>query len=219
MDAADGYDGRRASCFSVQKVTKFGLSLVLLGFAVFAAWKAWTATRNETPLDVPITLRSGETIAKAVRLNLDGLYRIEIAAHSGAPGSKVPCLMGVSANSSECAGMAPVMSADWVLSCDGREVRRGSSKDPHMQPADERSAVRVIGEFPGESGRTYQLQVSINSDGENLDQALPRLRVAVSSLTRTDFQSASVLVFSVSFICVMFGVMLLGISLISRSVS
>ena len=216
---ADGYDGGRASGFSVQKVTKFGLSLVLLGFGVFAAWKAWTATRKETPLDVPIALRSGESIAKAVRLNLDGLYRIEIAADSGLPGSKVPCLMGVSANSSECAGTAPVISADWVLSCDGCEMRRGSSKDPHMQPADERRAVRVIGEFPGESGRTYQLQVSINGDGEKLDHSHPRLRVAVSSLARTDFQSASVLVFSVSFICVMFGVILLGISLIPRSAS
>ena len=79
--------------------------------------------------------------------------------------------------------------------------------------------VRVIGEFPGEVSRNYQLRVSIRADGRALDAAHPRLRVAVSSLARTDFQSADVLVFSVSFICVMFGVILLGISVIPRRTS
>lgn len=199
--------------------TKAGIALVLLGIGVFGAWKAWTATRNEAPLDVPILLRAGETLTKDFRLNLDGLYLIETAADSGAQDAKVPCLMGVPANPSECAGIAPVLGVDWVLLRDGQEMRRGSSKDPHSEPADAGRAVRVIGEFPGESGRTYQLQVSINDDAGNLNKANPRLRVAVSSLARTDFQSANVLVFSVSFICVMFGVILLGISVIPRSTS
>ena len=192
---------------------------MVLGISVFVAWKAWTATRNETPLDVPIPLYAGEALSKNFRLNLDGLYLIEIAADSAAPDAKVPCLMGVPANPSECVGIASVIGVDWVLLRDGQEIRPGSSKDPHAQTVDEHRAVRVIGEFPGESGRTYQLRVSINTDGENLNKAHPRLRVAVSSLARTDFQSASVLVFSVSFICVMFGMILLGISLIPRRTS
>jgi hypothetical protein len=189
--------------------TKAGIALVILGMGVFGAWKAWTATRNQTPLDVPILLRAGETVTKDFRLNLDGLYLIEIAADRGAPVT----------NPSECAGIGPALGAEWVLLRDGQEIRRGSSKDPHIAPADAGYAVRVIGEFPGESGRTYQLQVSINTDGKNLNRAHPRLRVTVSSLARTDFQSANVLVFSVSFICVMFGVILLGISLIPRRTS
>jgi hypothetical protein len=201
----------------VKKITKFGLALLVLGIAVFGAWKAWTATRNETPLDMAVTLRTGDTITDDFRLNLDGLYLIEIAADNEAQGAKVPCLMGVTANPSECAGIAPVIGADWVLLCDRQEVRRGSSKDPHSEPADATRLLRVIGEFPGESGQTYQLRMSITQDGYSLDPAHPRLRVAVSSLARTDFQSAGVLVFSVSFICVMFGVILLGISLIPRN--
>jgi hypothetical protein len=203
----------------VQKPAKFGLALVVLGIAVFGAWKAWTATRNETPLDVSIILSAGKTVTEDFRLNLDGLYLIEIAAESGASDRKVACLMGLLANPSECAGIAPVLNVDWVLLRNGQEVRRGRSKEPHAEPADSRSAVRVIGEFPGESGRTYQLRVSTNTTDENLNKAHPRLRVAVSSLARTDFQSANVLVFSVSFICVMFGVILLGISLLPRCAS
>jgi hypothetical protein len=189
---------------------------MVLGIGVFGAWKAWTATRNETPLDVPITLRAGETVARDFRLNLDGLYLIEIPAESNVAGAEIPCLMGVSVNSSECAGIASAIDADWVLLRDGQEIRRGNSKEPHAEPMGTRELVRVIGEFPGESGRTYQLKVSITADGRSLDTAHPRLRVAVSSLAHTDLQSASVLVFSVSFICVMFGVIVLGISRIPR---
>lgn len=203
----------------MQLQTKAGIALFVLGLGVFGAWKAWTATRNETPLDVPFTLRAGETVTRQFHLNLDGLYLIEIAAERDATGEKVSCRMGVSTNPSECAGTGPVIDADWVLLRDGQEVRRGSSKEPHVAPSEAQSVVRVIGEFPGEVSRNYQLRVSIGADGRALDGAHPRLRVAVSSLARTDFESASVLVFSVSFICVMFGVILLGIALIPRSAS
>ena len=192
---------------------------MVLGIGVFGAWKAWTATRNETPLDVPITLRAGESIARQFRPNVDGLYLIEIAAEKEATGGKVSCLMGVSTNPSECAGIAPVIDVEWVLLRDGQEVDRGSSKEPHIEPANARGVVRVIGEFPGQAGRAYELRFSSNASAPSLDAAQPRLRVAVSSLARTDFQSANVLVFSVSFICVMFGVILLGISVVPRSTS
>ena len=168
----------------MQKITKFGLCLVVLGLGVFAAWKAWTGTRNETPLDVPITLRGGESITRQFRLNLDGLYLIEIAAERDATGDKVSCLLGVSTSPSECAGIAPVIDTDWVLLRDGQDVGRGNSKDPYSEPADARGVVRVIGQFPGEAGRAYELRVSSNASAPSLDAAQPWLRVAVSSLVR-----------------------------------
>jgi hypothetical protein len=200
--------------FPMQMNARAGIALVVLGFSVFAAWKAWTATRNGTPVDVPIALRPGETITRDFRLNLDGLYLIEITAENVTATPKVPCLLGAVTAATACAGAPPVISASWVLLRDGHEIRRGNSSEPQSAPASTQNAVRVIGEFPGESHRTYQLLLSVSADGRSLDPAHPRLRVAVSSLAHTNFQSAGVLVFSISFICVLFGAILLGISLI-----
>lgn len=192
--------------------TKAGIALVLLGIAVFCAWKAWTGTRNETPLDVPMDLIPGETISKNFRLNLDGLYLIEIAAAD----ARAACLIGGSPNPSECTAIAPVIDMDWTVLREGQDWRRGTSAERHAAPVNAQGAVRVIGEFPGESGRDYQLRVSLHGDGRRLDPAHPYLRVTLSSIARSDFQSASVLAFSISFICVLFGTILLGISLFTR---
>lgn len=192
--------------------TKAGLGLVVLGIGVFGAWNLWTKTRNETPVDVPVSLIAGQSVTREFRLNLDGLYLIEFEAEKTIPLETLRCLMGEEPNTAECEGVAPVIRAAWILSQDGHEVRRGNSLEPHGALAERGKIAHVIGEFPGEAGKEYRLQVTITADGRSLEPAHPRLRVAVSSLARTDFQSAAVLVFSISFICVLFGVILLGVA-------
>jgi hypothetical protein len=202
--------------------TKAGIGLVVLGIGVFVGWKLWMNTRSQVPVNVPVSLKLGETIEKEFRLNLDGLYLIEIVvaqkdAEKGAErgGQKdgrpeaLRCLMGV--GGAQCAGIAPVIGASWTLFRDGQEVRRGNSLESHGEPRDQGNVVRVIGDFPGEAGQEYRLQVSVTTDGSAIQPASPRLRVAVSSIIQTDFQSANILAFSVSFICVFFGAILLGI--------
>lgn len=197
--------------------TKAGLGLVVVGIGVFAAWNLWTKTRNETPVDLPVSLIAGHTVTREFRLNLDGLYLIEFDAEKIIPLETLRCLMAEEPDAAQCKGIVPAIGASWVLSQDGQEVRRGNSLEPHSAPSRSDKVVHVIGEFPGEAGKDYQLQVTITSDGRSLEPAHPRLRVAVSSLARTDFQSAAVLVFSISFICVSFGVILLGIATFAAS--
>ena len=50
------------------------------------------------------------------------------------------------------------------------------------------------------------------SDSENLAAAHPRLKVSIASIAYTDLQSASVLVFSMMFICELFGIVLLVVA-------
>jgi hypothetical protein len=189
--------------------SKAGIGLIVLGIGVFSAWKLWLNTRNQVPVDLPISLKSGEAVEKEFRLNLDGLYLIKIVAQKNMPLDKLRCLMGVDA--AQCTGIAPTIGANWVLFRDGQEVRRGDSLRSYSELSAPGNVLRVIGEFPGEAGHEYRLQVSITADGGALRLANPRLRVAVSSIVQTDFQSASILAFSVSFICVFFGAILLGI--------
>jgi len=198
--------------------TKAGIGLIVLGVGVFVAWKLWMNTRSQVPVNVPISVKLGETIEKEFRLNLDGLYLIEIvvaqkdadnSAQKDGQQEALRCLMGV--GGAQCAGIASAIGANWVLFRDGQEVRRGDSLASRSEPAEPGNVVRVIGDFPGEAGHEYRLQVSVTTDGSGLQAANPRLRVAVSSLIQTDFQSANILAFSASFICVFFGAILLGI--------
>jgi hypothetical protein len=194
--------------------TKAGIGLIVLGIGVFVGWKLWMNTRSQVPVNVPVSLKVGETIEKQFRLNLDGLYLVEIVAaqedaeKDGRRGA-LRCWMGV--GGAQCAGVAPVIGANWALFRDGQEVRRGNSLEPHSEPTEPGKVVRVIGEFPGEAGHEYRLEVSVTTDGSALQAADPRLRVAVSSIIQADFQSANILAFSVSFICLFFGAILLGI--------
>jgi hypothetical protein len=109
------------------------------------------------------------------------------------------------------------MGANWVLSTPGQEVRRGSSDDPHSAPAAGNSISREIGEFHGASGRHYILIVTFTRDASALAAAHPRLKVAVSGIARSDLEAAGVLAFSASFICILFGLTLLGVALASST--
>lgn len=196
--------------------TKAGLGLVVLGIGVFVAWNLWTKTRNETPVNVPVSLSPGQTVTSQFRLNLDGLYLIEIEAERNIPPETLHCLMGVEADATQCKDLAPAIGATWILSRGGHEIGRGSSLESHSAPVQTGNVARVIGEFPGTAGQDYQLEVAITADGRRLQPAHPRLRVGISGLAKTDFESASVLIFSISFVCVLFGVILLGIAFYVR---
>lgn len=200
----------------MQMKTKAGLPLVALGLCVLAAWSLWTKTRNLRPVDVPVSLPEGNTVSQDFKLNLDGLYLIEISADKNISPDKARCLLGIAIDTTRCDGVVPAIAVNWSLFRDGQEIRRGTSAEPHSAPVDNLNIVRVIGEFPGQAGQQYRLQVTNVVDGRSLDPAHPRLRVAISSLMRTDFQSAGVLVFSISFICAMFGTILLAIAFFTR---
>lgn len=57
---------------------KAGIGLIVLGIGVFVGWKLWMNTRSQVPVNVPVSLKVGETIEKEFRSNLDGLYLVEI---------------------------------------------------------------------------------------------------------------------------------------------
>lgn len=196
----------------MQIKTKAGLALVAIGIGVFAAWKWWTATRNFMPVNLPMPLAEGESVSAPFKLNYDGLYLIEIAAQPRIPADELHCLLGVEADARRCKDSRSVIAADWTVSSDGRELRRGNSNELHSMPAQSEAVTRVIGEFPGRAGEGYSLQVIFGSDAHQLAATSPRLQVAVASIAYTDLESARVLVFAAAFICVMFGAILLAVA-------
>jgi len=196
----------------MQLKTKTGLALVAMGIGVFSAWKSWVGTRRFVPLDVAMPLAAGESIAEQFTINYDGLYLIEITAEANPSVETLHCLLGVEADVVRCHGTPSPIAANWIVSAHGHELRRGSSTELHTVPVQSQQVTRVIGEFPGKAGETYDLEVTFTSDAKQLAAVNPRMRVAVASIAYTDLESAGALVFAVAFICVMFGGILLGIA-------
>lgn len=200
----------------MQLKTKSGLTLVALGIGIFAAWSLWTKTRNFVPVEHPVSLSPGQSITSEFKLNFDGLYLIEIEAEKTIPVDTLQCLMAVEADPVQCKDVPPALGAVWILFGDGQVVSHGSSLELHSAPVQADNVARVIGEFQGKAGQAYKLQVTFTADGKGLAAAHPRLKVGVASIAYTDIQSASVLVFSTTFICVLFGVVLLSIAFFAK---
>jgi hypothetical protein len=200
----------------VRLKTKIGLALVAFGIGIFAAWNLWTKTRNLVPVDVSVAMGAGTTLISDFKLNFDGLYLIEIEAEKSVPRDTLGCLMAVQADAARCKDIPPAIGAAWILSSNGQETTRGSSLEMHSAPVQSDKVARVIGEFQGEAGQAYKLQVTFTTDGRSLGAAHPRLKVGVSGIANTDIQAASVLVFSATFICILFGVALLSIAFFAR---
>jgi hypothetical protein len=196
----------------MQLKTKFGLALILLGIAIFALWSWWKKTRNFVPVDTAISLAAGQTITSEFKLNFDGLYLIEIQAQKTLAPDALDCRMGLQASLARCKDTPPVLAANWILSSNGREIRQGSSTEEHGATIEPETVSRTIGEFQGKAGQKYKLQVTSNGEGSPLAPASPRLKVAVASIAYSDLQSANLLAFSVAFISVLFGLILLAIA-------
>jgi hypothetical protein len=94
----------------------------------------------------------------------------------------------------------------WVLLKEGHEIKRGNSQDSA-------SGTGAIGDFQGKAGEQYELRVTSNAEASSsLAAAQSRLKVAVASIAYTDLQSSAVLVFSMAFICELFGLILIAVA-------
>jgi hypothetical protein len=196
--------------------TKTGLALVILGLGILGAWTWWTKTRNFEPVNAPVSLAAGQSVSTEFKLNFDGLYLIEIQLEKNIPLDTLDCRMGIEMDSTRCKDITPAIAANWILSSKGQEIRRGNSTDEHSATLESETLNRGIGEFQGKSGHEYKLQVAFTGAGSSLAPAHPRLKVSVASIAHTDLQSASVLVFSMAFICALFGAILLAIAYYTR---
>lgn len=177
---------------------RIGLTLMLLGVVLFGGWKVWTRTRRIDPVDMPLTVAAGPIATRNFLLNYDGHYLIEITAEKTAPAE---------------AGLAN-LGAEWSVWSGGREVSRGTTEEVHSAPGKSAELTRVIGEFNGRAGQSYELRVRFTKDAPELQMA--RLRVVVSGLAKENLSASSVLLFSIVFICQFFGLILVGVGIWGR---
>jgi hypothetical protein len=204
--------GERRTEWSDEVKARGGFALIVLGLAIYGGWSWWLKTRNFVPVDVAIGSSEKPSITVQFRPNFDGLYFVEIEAQKNIPLQTLHCLMGVEADATRCQDLVPAINASWSLVSDGQEIAHGSSNELHSSRPESNTVTLVIGDFAGRAGRDYELKVTFARDLGALTAARPQVKVAVAGIAFTDLQSAGVLVFSIAFICELFGVVLLVVS-------
>jgi hypothetical protein len=165
-------------------VTWTAVVMIVASLFVLKSWTLWSNSRSWTLVDmVPISLSQGtHHISGELPVNMTGRYSIVIYAENKIDPTELECILGVMAPGKYgCDSTTSILRAKWVLT-DGAKLFEGKSDDtvgyggggpgPH-------GADRLLGNFQGEKGHRYKLDIFVLSDSGNLNVTNPRLYVGV----------------------------------------
>ena len=138
--------------------TRFALALILIGTGWFGGYVWWLATRNWTPLDIPVSLSQGHIRTPEFRINVEATYLFRIAVRPEFDIEAGPCLAGFRCPSA--------LDLSWSLSQGARVVLR----------AEKFPGGRILGGFHVPKGR-YTLDLDVRQDGSRLNAGAPHLEV------------------------------------------
>lgn len=162
----------------MRRVTKGGLTLVLVGALIQAIGLLWVSTRHWTPVDIPITLSPGEIISKEFKIDSSALYFIQVVVQKNLPFDTLNCLLGTwrSIGSHTCEESS-VIEATWTLSSRGHVIANDTSNTFIPDAWTNLYISKGLGSFQGEYERSYKLEVHFLKDGRRLAGCNPHLTV------------------------------------------
>lgn len=129
---------------------------------------------------MPVTLGVGRITTPEFKVNLNRSYIIQVEAKKRFPVDVLSCMMGISDGMFSC-DKPPLVSASWTLWSNHRIVAQGTSDDDTGGGWGNDTVDRAIGNFKGESGKKYVLDVNFTRDGTQLAIADPHLKVDVTA--------------------------------------
>jgi hypothetical protein len=166
---------------AMNRLRKLGLALFLMGLAIEAGSRLWDSTRQWVSVDMPITLSPGRVATREFRVNVDALYDIEIEVQKKIPFDTLNCLLGISINAgSKCQDTPSVVEATWTLFSGDQITARGTSSGSDGAVRGGLSISRGLGDFHGDNGRRYILELKFLKDGSRLAVCDPHLKVFVT---------------------------------------
>jgi hypothetical protein len=164
-----------------RKTGLIGFILVLVGVSAYGTSVLWLKTRTMDPVNIPILMTVGHVRTREFKLNVDMPYAIDIEVQKTIPVETLNCLLGTrvveGGTFEDCPDRPPVVKASWSLTSDGQTVAKGSSDDYRSADWMRDYISREIGNFQGQSGRLYVLDVNVIVDGNALALGKPRLKV------------------------------------------
>jgi len=150
---------------------------------LLGAYWPWEYVKYPHPVNMPVSLAVGHVKTPEFKVIKDR-YIILITAKIGKlPIAKQECMMGMSTgplDPNNC-DQEPLIMANWTVWSDGHIVAQGTPKDAgtFSYASDELS--RYLGDFYGEKGKKYILDVNFIKDGTALAVTNPHLNVEISN--------------------------------------
>jgi hypothetical protein len=200
-----------------QRAKRAGLILVTAGIALYGTWVLWLGTRTERPVDIPMLMAVGHVRVPEFKLNLTAPFTIMINVQKTIPFETLNCLLGTasaraSTDIGDCPDRPSVVKASWVLTSDGQTVARGSSEEYRSGAWMNDSISRELGDFQGQRGRRYVLDVDVLTDGSALAPGNPRLKVEVHPMVYEGHAVLSVFFFLATGVLELTGIALLFVA-------
>jgi hypothetical protein len=159
------------------------MAMVVGSVTLLGCRTLWYRTRTWCLVDdVPISLSQGSHYSTGeLPVNLNARYGIEIYADNKIDPEKLQCmLVGPSFPSHHC-DTPVLLRARWMLSSEGKTLQATSDDTVGFGGGGPgpKGANRLIGDFHGQKGQRYKLDVYVLSDTSSLNVTNPRLYVGV----------------------------------------
>jgi hypothetical protein len=133
-------------------------------------------------IDIPVSLAKGKVRTREFGSKQSETYLILIRAQRGPiPFADMNCMMGVSwgVTSSLSCNLNPLLKADWWVYDTGQCVAAGAIIESGGGGTSNRDLDRYLGNFSGQAGHKYVLEVLFLADGTPLNVAKPHLVVEI----------------------------------------
>jgi hypothetical protein len=152
----------------------------MAGAIVFAPWPLQLLHRTREPVNMPISLAVGHVTTPEFKVIKDR-YIILVVAKKRLPFDELVCMIGMfPSNEGKCHDK-PLVQADWTVSSNGRIVAQGASHEAQGFGFTNKDVSRFLGEFEGEKGKKYVLDVEFTKDATALAVTDPHLSVQISN--------------------------------------
>lgn len=167
----------------VWKFAQASRSWILAGAVVLGPWQPQLLHRTREPVNMPISLAMGHVTTPEFKVTKDR-YIILVVAKKRLPFDKLVCMMGIGQAplSRYNCHKEPLVQAIWAVSSDGRIAAQGASRDAQEGGFfTNKDVARYLGEFEGEKGKKYVLDIDFTRDAIALSVTDPHLSVQISN--------------------------------------
>lgn len=162
------------------KRTRAGSILAVAGALIFGSGQLLHRTRE--PVNMPISLAVGHVTTPEFKVIKDR-YIILVVAKKRLPFDALCCMMGIGQDQGPLnCHKEPLVQANWTVSSDHHVVAQGASHGAGGGGSfSNRDVARYLGDFYGEAGKKYTLDVEFIKDATALAVTDPHLSVQISN--------------------------------------
>jgi hypothetical protein len=185
-----------------------GVTLVVLAVTAILVRRHWLSTVELTPVNMPISMSVGHLNTGDFKIDVNYLYQIEMHFYSEHyPDPVLDCLVGMPSTANKCEETPSLVEVKWVLTNDGNVLKQGVTHEGSGYWAD--GLVRTLGNFKGEAGHRYRLDLDVVKDGSRLATANPRLIIHPYREFTNDWRATYYFVEPLALVCVGLGLLLI----------